>query len=45
MSLFMKEIQYLGHMLSTKGIKPLPSKTKEIQNKHLPKHKRKFVHS
>ena len=23
----MKEIQYLGHILSTKGIKPLPSKT------------------
>ena len=37
MSLFMKEIQYLGHILSTKGIKPLPSKTKAIQNRHPPK--------
>ena len=33
----MKEIQYLGHILSTKGIKPLPSKTKAIQNMHPPK--------
>ena len=31
------EIQYLGHILSTKGIKPLPSKTKAIQNMHPPK--------
>ena len=34
---FMKEIQYLGHILSTKGIKPVPSKTQAIQNKHPPK--------
>ena len=33
----MKEIQYLGYILSTKGIKPLPSKTKAIQNIHPPK--------
>ena len=31
---FTKEIQYLGHILSTKGIKPLPSKTQAIQNMH-----------
>ena len=37
MSLFIKEIQYLGHILSTKGMKPLPSKTQAIQNMHLPK--------
>ena len=34
---FTKEIQYLGHTLSTKGIKPLPSKTQAIKNMHLPK--------
>ena len=34
---FMKKIQYLGHILSTKGIKPLPSKTKAIKNMHPPK--------
>ena len=33
----MKEIQYLGHMLSTKGIKPLSSKTQAIKNMHPPK--------
>ena len=27
---FSKEIQYLGHILSTKGIHPLPSKTQAI---------------
>ena len=32
-----KGIQYLGHILSTKGIKPLPSKTQAIQNMHPPK--------
>ena len=31
---FMKEIQYLGHILSTKGIQPLPLKTQAIQNMH-----------
>ena len=28
---FAKEIQYLGHVLSTIGIKPLPSKTAAIK--------------
>ena len=32
--IFMMEIQCLGHILSTKGIKPLPSKTQAIQNIH-----------
>ena len=32
-----KEIQYLGHILSTRGIQPLPSKTRAIQNMHPPK--------
>ena len=31
-----KEIQYLGHILSTKGIHLLPSKTQAIQKMHLP---------
>ena len=31
---FSKEIQYLGHILSTKGIHPLPSKTQAIQKVH-----------
>ena len=34
---FTKKIQYLRHILSTKGIKPLPSKTQAIKNMHLPK--------
>ena len=29
---FSKEIQYLGHILSTTGIHPLPSKTQAIQH-------------
>ena len=33
---FSKEIQYLGHILSTKGILPLPSKMQAIQKMHLP---------
>ena len=33
---FSKEIQYLGHILSTKGICPLPSKTRAIWKMHLP---------
>ena len=33
---FSKEIQYLGHILSTKGIDPLPSKTQAIQKMHPP---------
>ena len=32
-----KEIQYLGHILSTTGIIPLPSKTQAINNMHPPK--------
>ena len=31
---FSKEIQYLGHILSTKDICPLPSKTQAIQKMH-----------
>ena len=34
---FTREIQYLGHILSTKGIQPLPSKKQAIQNMHPPK--------
>ena len=42
---FTKEIQYLGHILSTKGIWPLPSKTQAIQHMHPTKTpKQHFVH-
>ena len=34
---FTKEIQYLVHILRTKGIQPLPSNTQAIQNMHPPK--------
>ena len=34
---FTKEIQYLRHILSTKGFRPLPSKTQAINNMHPPK--------
>ena len=34
---FAKEIQYLGHVLSSTGIKPLPSKTATIKVVNLPK--------
>ena len=34
---FTKEIQYPGHILSTEGIRPLPSKTQAINNMHPPK--------
>ena len=34
---FTTEIQYLRHILSTKGIRPLPSKTQVINNMHPPK--------
>ena len=37
MSQFHEEIQYLGHILSTKGISPLLPKTPAIKNMHLPK--------
>ena len=33
---FSKDIQYLGHILSTKGIHPLPSKTQAIQQMQPP---------
>ena len=33
---FSKEIQYLGHILSTTGIQPLPSKTHAIQHMNPP---------
>ena len=33
---FSKEIQYLGHTVSTRGICPLPSKTQAIQKMHPP---------
>ena len=33
---FSKEIQYLGHILSTTGIRPLPSKTHAIQHMQPP---------
>ena len=35
-SFFSKEIQYLGHILSTTGIQPLPSKTYAIQHLNVP---------
>ena len=34
---FTKEIQYLGHILSTKGFRPLPPKAQAIKNMHPPK--------
>ena len=34
---FTKETQYLGHILSTMGIQPLPLKTHTIQTMHPPK--------
>ena len=34
---FAKEIQYLGHVLSTTGIKPIPSKTAAIKLMDPPK--------
>ena len=33
---FSKEIQYVGHILSTIGIRPLPSKTHAIQHMQAP---------
>ena len=35
-SFFSKEIQYLGHILSARGIRPLPSKTHAIQHMQPP---------
>ena len=43
---FSKEIQYLGHILSTTGIRPLPSKTHAIQHMSsptMPKQVRAFL--
>ena len=37
MTLLHQEIQYLGHILSTTGTRPLPSKTQIINNMHPPK--------
>ena len=34
---FAKEIQYIGHILSTTGIRPLPLKPQAINNMHPPK--------
>ena len=34
---FTKEVHYLGHTLSTKGIRSLPSKMQAIKNMHSPK--------
>ena len=45
-SFFSKEIQYLGHILSTTGIRPLPSKTHAIQHMNpptMPKQVRAFL--
>ena len=45
-SFFSKEIQYLGHILSTTGIQPLPSKTHAIQHMNpptMPKQVRAFL--
>ena len=39
---FSKEIQYLGHILSTRGIQPLPSKTQTIKNMHPPTTPKQF---
>ena len=41
---FTKEIQYLGHILSMTGIKPLPLKTQAIQNMH-PQKMPKQIHA
>ena len=43
---FLKEIQYLGHILSTTGIRPLPCKTHAIQHMNpptMPKKVRAFL--
>ena len=45
-SFFSKEIQYLGHILSTTGIQPLPSKAHTIQHMNpptIPKQVRAFL--
>ena len=40
----MKEIQYLGHILSTKGIRPLPSKCKQSKTCICQRYPNKYVH-
>ena len=42
---FTKEIQYLGHILSTKGIRPLPSKLQAIKTCIHQRCPNKYVHS
>ena len=42
---FSKEIQYLGHILSSKGIHPLPSKAQAIQQCNHQQPLNKYVHS
>ena len=42
---FSKEIQYLGHILSIKGICPLPSKAQAIQKCTRQQLLNKYVHS
>ena len=42
---FAKEIQYLGHILSTTAIRPLPSKSQAIKNMHPPKQLSRNKHS
>ena len=41
--IFTKEIQYLGYILSTKVIRPLPSKTQAINNMNPPKTANKYA--
>ena len=41
---FTNEIQYLGHILSRKGIKPQPSKTQVIKSMHPPKNAQTSTH-
>ena len=42
---FTKEIQYLRHILSTKCIRPIPSKSKAINYMHPQNQVNKYVHS
>ena len=42
---FIKEIQYIRHILSTTGIRPLLSKTQAINNMHWPKLLNRYAHS
>ena len=40
---FTKETQYLRHILSAKGIRPLPLKTQAINKMHPPKQLNKYT--